>query len=545
MRKSKQLFGAIIILLGITVFVPQFTTDSKAAGELRVGWNADEMVRSLACNDAWQYEDMGVLWWQIVYDQAWAFDNPPDYKYSPRAITGYETQDNQMFRFFVREGMTWHDGKPVTAKDLAFTYEYLPVSNPIWAFYDAVTEKDSVTVIDDHTLQFKLAKPIAPKYPPFNWFPILPEHLWRRHKFDIEKYSNKAAIGSGPFKLKEYQSGQYMIFERFEDYWEKNPRVDKIVFKTYGSSDARNMALKKDEIDMMGYGGISPLTKKFLEKDSNISVVKTDGIALNWITFNLYDQEKAISDLVFRKAFVHAIDKERIIKMVYHGFAKTQDTFIYPELYEYNPNVAKYDYNPELANKMLDEKGYVDTDGDGIRNEITGKKNNMTYKFLVPSSTAELVKMAQLIREQMKAVNVDIRVLVTDLDTYYDTYYYPAGMGFDIAVSTEEPGPYASWIWEFMRNPEAGGVAWNTAYYINPDFDVILDKYVSVTDLEERKKLCFQLQEIMNRDLPHYVICRPDTIEAVRNDKLDGFVSYMGGYSTWINPFSYFNVHAK
>ncbi|MCF8068710.1 MAG: ABC transporter substrate-binding protein [Desulfobacterales bacterium] len=528
--------------MGVLFFVPMITSSANAAGELRVGWLSDEMIRSLACNDAWQYEDMGCMFWQLVYDQPHHFGAPPDYPYEFRAASDCTTKDNQTFRYHVRKDTTFHDGKPVTAKDFAFTFKHLPVSNPVWAFYDAVTVEDSIVVVDDHTVEFTLVAPISPKYPPFNWYPILPEHLWRRHKFELDKMKNKDAIGSGPFKLKEYKSGLYMTFERFEDYWEDKPRVDSIVFKTYGSSDGRNMAMKKNEIDMIGYGGISPLAKKFLEKDKNIQVDALPGISLNWLTFNLY-KEGPLRDLDVRKAIVHGIDKQRIIDMVYHGYAKLQETFIYPELFEYNPNLPEYNYDPALSNKLLDKSGYLDSDDDGIRNNAAGE--NISFKFLVPSSSAELVKMVQLFREQMKAIGLDIRIVVTDLDTYFDTYYYPQGMGFDISVGTEEPGPYASWVWEFMRSHESGGGAWNTAYYNNLDFDDVLNEYLTAIDLDERKALCWKLQEIMHRDLPHYVICRPDTIEAVRTDKLEGYVGYMGGYSTWINPFTYFNVHAK
>ncbi len=141
-------------------------------------------------------------------------------------------------------------------------------------------------------------------------------------------------------------------------------------------------------------------------------------------------------------------------------------------------------------------------------------------------------------------MGIDIRFIVLDSNTFLDTVYYPQGMGFDMAIDYQEPGPYGYWIWEFLRSPESGS-SWNTSYYSNPELDEAYESYLTVKDPEARKALVWKLQEIMETDLPIYTICRPDTIDAIRTDKLEGYVAYMGGISRWINSQTYFNVHAK
>ncbi|MCF8069716.1 MAG: peptide ABC transporter substrate-binding protein [Desulfobacterales bacterium] len=536
---------SVLFLFGILSFLVMHCNISTvmAAGELRVGWSTTEMLDTLQTGETWQYETMGCMFWQLVYDQAYHFGAPPDYSTELRAVTEVKTADNKKFQYTIREGMTFHDAKPVTAKDFAFTYKHLPQNSPVWAFYDTVTVEDSFTVIDDHTFEFELEKTIAPKYPPFNWYPILPEHIWRRYKFEMTDYTNKKPVGSGPFKLREFKSGEYMIFENFEDYWEKKPRVDKVIFKGYGGSDAINMALKRGDIDMIGYAGISPLSMKFLENQKNIEILISPGSSLWWVTFNLF-MDGPLRNVNVRKAIAHGIDKDKIAEMVFHGYVKPADSFVYPELSEYNPNLPQYKYNNDMANKILDDGGYLDTDGDGIRNDPeTGE--NMKFSFIASSDVAEDVKVVTLIREQLKGIGIDIRIKVMDYDTYVDMYYYPEGAGFDMALHNIDPGPYGSWIWEYMRSHEAGGAGWNTAYYSNPAFDKALDEYLQVVDLDERKALSWKLQEILATDIPHYVLCRPDIIEPVRTDKLTGYTPKMGGISSWINPFTYFNVHAK
>ncbi|MCF8067118.1 MAG: peptide ABC transporter substrate-binding protein [Desulfobacterales bacterium] len=533
-----------ILLISLIMLFMYPAPNAKAGGELRVGWLADQMASSLACNDAWQYEALGCILWQLLYDQAWHFDPPPEYEYSPRAITGYETKDNKNFTFHIREGMTFHDGKPVTAKDFAFTYENLPVSNPVWSYPSSQTVKDSLVVVDDHTLNFEMSNIFPPKYPPFDWVPILPEHLWRRHRYDMEGFKNAKGIGSGPFMLDSFAPGKYISFKNFEAYWEQKPRVDKIVFKTYGSQDAQVMAMKRGEVDMMGYGGVSPLAAKMLRNSDNIEIITSPGIALQWLTFNLY-QEGPIQDLNIRKALIHAINKDRIVQMVYHGEAVVHDSFIYPERNEYNPNLPQYEFNVDISKKILDESGYMDTDGDDIRNDPKSGRN-LSFKFLVPSSDTEEVKMATLMREQFKDIGIDIRLNVVDVDTYFDLVYYPQNPAWDISFVAEEPGPNASWIWEFSRSWNDGAsMGWNTSYYDNPEFDELLNAFNREVDLEKAKAISYKMQEIVTRDLPYYIICRPNIIDPVRTDKLTGYVPYMGGIASWINPFSYFRVHAK
>ncbi|MCF8068149.1 MAG: ABC transporter substrate-binding protein [Desulfobacterales bacterium] len=535
--------GLLLIIFILQSFL--VTHQASAESELRVGWLQTEVLQSMSCNDAWQYETMGCILWQLLYDQPWVMDSPPDYKFKPMAITGYETTDHKNFVFHVRKGMTFHDGKPVTANDVAFTMEYLPISNPVWAYYDSKTVKDSIVIVDDYTIKFEMKNTISPQYAPFNWFPVFPMHIWKRHKFDMEKFENKKAIGSGPFTLEDFKAGQYATFRKFDDYWENKPRVDKITFKSYGTNDSRVMALKKGEIDMMGYGGVGPLSAKILRKAEDIEVIETPGISINYITFNLHPQG-LLQDVEARKAIAHGLDKAHMLKMIYHGYATEHDSFIYPENNEYNPKLPKFEYNPELANKLLDKTGYIDTDGDGIRNK-PDKGDNLVLKFIVSTDTAEAVKFASLFREQMKKLGLQIKIIAMDLDTFYDILYYPQGNAFDIAYADDEPGPIANWIWEYLRSwDDEQSSGWNTSFYNNPDFDRLLDAYNSEVNIEKKKMFCFEMQEIMARDIPYYILSRETTLSPVRVDKLEGYVgNYMGGTSCWMNPFSFFYVHPK
>jgi peptide/nickel transport system substrate-binding protein len=427
---------------------------------------------------------------------------------------------------------------------VAFTLWYLPKSNPAWAFPDNdIEEKASIKIIDDYTVQFTLAAKWPGKYPPASWMPVLPKHIWMPHKRRLGNFDNKKCIGSGPFKLKKFKSGEYIWMVKNNKYWGEPAGVDEVVFKGFGSPDAINMALKKGQIEFIGYNGASPLSVEDFKKTENIDVAVAPGIALVWISFNLH-KENAIQDKVVRQAIMHGIDRERLIKMIYLGYAKPSDSFIYPELPGYNPNLPSLGYDPEKSKAMLAEAGYVDKDGDGIRNNPQSGRN-LAFEFMVPSAWSDEVKMAKLIKEQLRDVGIDIKPKVVDLDTYYEFIYTPKEDKFDLSISSEEPGPNGSWIWEFARGFHHGGDGWNQAYYDNPEFDRTLNAMLVETEPTKRRELLFKLQEIIAVDLPYGLLLRYDHINPYRTDKYEGHVLTMGGFSNWINAWTYFKLRPK
>ncbi|TET26878.1 MAG: peptide ABC transporter substrate-binding protein [Dehalococcoidia bacterium] len=506
-------------------------------GRLDVGFTAGEGLETLLCDSNWQYTEMGCVFWPLVYDQLWIMGPAPDYEVLPMLATSWETEDGITWTFYLREDAVFHDGVPVTAEDVAFTIENLPNADPAWAFTDIITEPGSVKVIDDYTVEFTLEQSIGTRWPAAYWAPILPKHIWEPYTDDMLSFSNDEAIGSGPYKLKEFKAAQYVWFEANEDYWGGRPYLDEVVFRTYGSEDAQYMALKSGEADMIGYLGCSAVAAEDFIGLEDMEVIVSPGIGLQWLSFNLY-KDTPLQDLEVRKAIMYGIDRDRVIEMAFLGYAQTADSFIYPEVAEHNPNLPQYAYDVDLANEILDNAGYLDSDGDGMRDDLT-------FELLAPSDWTDELKAATLIKEQLAEIGIDISLTVLDLDTYYEYIYTPEEEEYEIAIATEEPGPHGEWMWEFCRSYEAGGEGWNTAYWANPDFDEALDAMLAEVDVEQRTAYLYEMQMLMAEDLPYGVLYRPDLINPVRTDEFEGYVETMGGISTWINPWTYFELHLK
>ena len=503
-----------------------------------VGFTTEEAIATLIPDESWQYVEMGCVFWPLVYDQLWIMGPAPDYKPIPMLAKSWETKDHQTWIFHLRENAKFHDGVPVTAEDVAFTLKYMPKSDPAWEFPD--TNCKEIKVIDDHTIQFTLKEVHGGSYPPVYWTPILPKHIWEKYKDDMHSFNNAEAIGSGPFKLKEFKSGQYIWLVKNNDYWGEKPNVDDVVLKTYGSTESEYAALKTGEIDMIGYNGIAPLAIKGFKGAKGITTRIDSGITIDWLSFNLH-KKNAIADLNVRKAIMYGINVNRIIAIAFLGYADPSDSFMYKELADHNPNLNQYKYNPDKAKKILSDAGYKDTDGNGILiDPKTGK--DMSFELLGPSDWTREVKTMHLIKEQLKSIGINIKLKVVDLDTFYDFWYAPNDDKFDIAIGNEEPGPNANWIWEFARSWDNGGEGWNCAYYNSKEFDTYLDAMTSEIDVQKRREDLFKMQSILNNDLPYGFLLRYEAINPIRTDKFTGFVSTMGGVSTWINPWSYFKV---
>ncbi len=534
---------ALLILLCVVMvglFQPNLASASQKT-RFAVGFTTEQALESTRASSDWQYSEMGCIFWPLIYDQLWIMGPAPDYKPMPDLATRWETKDRKTWTFYLRKDAKFTDGKPVTAEDVAFTLKYLPKNLPS---FDAPDRQcSSIKVIDAHTIQFTLKKRLGGTYPPVYWVPILPKHIWWPYRNKMKSFKNLKAIGSGPFKLKAFKSKQYVWFVANKSYWGKKPGIDELILRCYGNNETLNMALLKGEIQMIGYNGIYPLNVPMFKGKKNIKLIVAPGIGMIWLSFNLH-KKSPIHDVKVRKAIMYAINVSKIRKLVYLGYAERADSFVYPELPTHNPNLPQYKYNPEKAKKLLEAAGLVDKDNDGIRNDPkTGKDVNLT--IMVPTDWVSEVKTATMIKEQLKAVGLGVTIKAIDLDTYYDFLYKPKEDKADIMVAEEEPGPNADWIWELCRSYNHGGEGWNESYYNNPAFDKLLNKYLTETNVKLRKKYVYKMQEMISNDLPYGFLVRPNKLDPVRTDKFEGYVVTMGGVSTWINPWTYFNIHPK
>jgi len=525
---------------------PSEDGEIKYGGRMTVGFVTP--IDTLTMDMKLQWTNWGCLLEMLVYDNLAHYNMLPGdtYAFWPKLARSYEvSEDGKTWTIHLAENAKWHDGVPVTAEDVAFKVDYLH-KTPGWGGFNR--NFDEITVIDDHTIRLVHDIPMATANTPgwWIWDPVIPKHIFEPYKNDILAFENEEAIGSGPFKLKEFKVGQYMWMEVNEDYFDGRPYLDEVVFRAYGTQESRLMALHSGEIDAIGDGGgVSPFALEDVQANPDIKVEMTPGLGIDYLGFNLH-LEGPLQDKAVRYAIAYGMDRDRIIEMAYVGNAERVDSWCYPESQMHHPDLPQYDYNPDKANEILDGAGYLDTDGDGIRNDpATGK--NLVFGLTTSSSATTDVKSCTLIDEMLPAIGIDIDFQTMDPDTFLDYLYNPVSDKLEMFIYGEDPSPdpWSDWVWQEDVGWDAGGEWWNPTYWSNPRFNQLYVDNATAKDMVEKKAILYEMQELMAEDLARIFIARSQYISAWRTDNLEGWHNQMGGAVGWLNDWSILKCHLK
>jgi len=556
-RSLLALVGTVILLVSLAApmmqcapLAPEEDGEGEEVelygGELGVGFTGG--MESTAMDPALEWTNWGCLFIRLVYDNLAYYAAGPDadfYKFEPRLVQSYEvSEDRKTYTLHLVENAKWHDGEPFTAYDVEFFAKYF-CTIPGWS---SVTNTfDDIQVIDDYTIKLVHASPLTTVHFPAWWkyYPIIPKHIFEPYKDDILQYPNEEAIGTGPFKLKEFVRDQYMWLAPNEEYWGQRPYVDKVLFRYYTNLDGMLLALHSGEIDTVAGAVIPAIAIKDIQENPDINLEILPGMGLTWLSFNLH-KDTPLQDKNVRHAILYGIDRQRIIDLVYLGYAQPYDAWVYNESPIHNSNLPQYAYNPSKAKETLEQAGYTDTDGDGVRNDpATGE--NLIFELSCSSGSTPGVKMGTVIGEMLPEIGIAVDFKTLDPDTFLDFLYDPESDQYEIGITGEEPAPdpYSEWIWTMAVGWGSGGDWWNASYWNNPRFNELWEEMHTASDLPGLKATLYEMQALMAEDLPYAFLVRPDMISAYRTDKLEGWVNSMGGPVSWMNPWSTTTVHQK
>ena len=317
------------------------------------------------------YSTSSYLIWHLNYDLLTGY-HAGNVEPAPELATKWDvSHGGKVWTFTVRDGVRWQDGRPFTARDVAFTYDYV-IENEMTAFTNYTRFIKSVVALDDHRVRFTCSKPKANMLG--MWIPILPEHVWAKvdPKAAGNSYPNKPpVVGTGPFQVQEWKKGQFMRLEANPDYWRGRPKVDEIVFAFYTNSDTMVQDLKGGTIDAAW--GIPDASFDRLQGDPDVKPIAYVVKGYDELGFNCYTRgpslgNPVLTDAAFRSALNWAIDKQTLVKMIYSGHAYP-GTSILPSHYytqpdyhwEPPPGIA-YGYDPQKALQLLSQAGYEQDD---------------------------------------------------------------------------------------------------------------------------------------------------------------------------------------
>ena len=309
----------------------------------------------------------------------------------------------------LRPGVTWHDGTPFTSADVRFTVEAIndPTYNP--ESTDGFDRISSVDTPDPLTAVVHYKEVYAPYALQFARG-TLPKHVLEGRDIDRAADYNRAPLGTGPYRVAEWKSGEYIRLERVPSYWRGSqyPRIRQILFRFVANTNTRINQLKSGEVHLVA---MFPWDKhREVEAIPGITVHRTPGNAYEHVTLN-QRRVAAFRDVGVRRALMHAIDRDLIAASILDGLAPVTHGAIQPVSWAFTDEVVKYAFDPDRARSLLEQAGWRDANGDGIRD-----KNGQPLAFTLITQAGFAVRegVAQVLQKQFRDVGVDMRVQLVD-----------------------------------------------------------------------------------------------------------------------------------
>lgn len=450
-------------------------------------------------------------------------------------IASWETTDNQNYTFTFQKGVKWHNGEELTVNDWVFALETIATiggEHQRWsnvntiegavAFNEGKTDSISgLEVVDNYTLKVKFDKARVNNL----------ENLWTyplsRKEFEGIAPKDMAAseqvrtkpVGTGPFKVEKVIPGESVELVRNEEYWKGKPHIEKIIIKVIDPTLTTG-ELKNGTVDMTPF---HPTILPEIEALDNVNVVKIPGLSYYYVGFKLgkFDGKKNVMDnpkyanKQLRQAMLYAINREEWVTAFFSGLGKPLNRPVPTAHWIAAPNEDmpnQYTYDPEKAKALLDEAGYVDTNGDGFREDPKGEEFVVKFSHY-DTGNPTFEARAKAITQYWEEVGLKSTLQMTDVNLYYDqiekddpaleVFYAGWGTGAD-------PDPLPLWGVESV---------WNYPRWVNNQAEQLLQDAVDIsvvgTDTAKRQELYTEWQKIFNEEVPALPIAELEDAVAV------------------------------
>ncbi|MDF8361405.1 ABC transporter substrate-binding protein [Achromobacter anxifer] len=418
-----------------------------------------------------------------------------DWKPQPYLAESWElAPDGKSLTLHLRKDALFHDGKPVTSADVAFSVMAVKKNHP---FQTMLAPVEAVDTPDPYTVVLRMSKPhpaillaLSPAL-----MPVLPKHIYDDGQ-DLKNHPRNSAdvVGSGPFKFKEFKPGQEIVLEKFDKFFlPGKPYLDRIVVKI--NPDATNLliGLERGDISVLPFMTEPTILRR--AKDNPAIVMTSKGYegigALSWLAFNT--ARKPLNDVRVRQAIAYAIDKGFITKALNAGFAKPADGPIIGTSPFATQDVAKYPLDLKKSEALLEEAGF--------KKDGKGERLSLTVDYM-PGSDVQGKNVAEYLRSQLKKVGIAVQVRASpDFPTWAKRI---AGKDFDmttdIVFNWGDPviGVHRTYLSSNIRD-----IIWtNTQSYSNPKVDELLEQAGTETDVDKRRALYAEFQRLVTADVP-------------------------------------------
>jgi peptide/nickel transport system substrate-binding protein len=414
----------------------------------------------------------------LIFDDLLTRDE--HFNVQPSLAERWEIPNLLTYVFHIRHGVRFHDGRPLTSRDVKWTFDSLLTGKIISTKSATYKFVDSVEAADDFTVVFHLKQPFAPL-------------LWNLSggAIGIVPYGSGTEmtfhpIGSGPFRFVSAQQDQQVVLERNERYWGGPPKIDRVRFMVVPDTTTRALELRKGSADL----AINSLTADMihtLKQEQKLQIQMAPGTTLSYVAMNLRDP--ILKDVRVRQAIAYALDRKPMIQYLWRDQAQPAFGVLPVQSWAYDFEIPRYDYNPAKARQLLDQAGYPLKDG-------------IRFHLVMKTSTEETTRLlAAVLQQQLRNVGIVLDIRTFEFATFFSDVTRGAFQLYSLRwIGGNQDPDIFEYAFDSDKFPPHGA---NRSYYSNPQLDALISEGRSEINQSKRKQVYVQVQEILARDLPY------------------------------------------
>ena len=441
----------------------------------------------------------------------------------PTAENGGISADSLTWTLNLRDDVTWHDGEPFTSEDVKFTYDMIMMEGTDVRSRVGWDSIESVETPDDQTVVFKFKGVDAPFLWRLTRAPILPEHILgglTAEEFNAHDWF-RAPVGTGPFMFKEWMAGDHITLVKNPNYFiEGQPYLDEVVYRIVPDANTLLNMSETGEVDVQLRVGDD--LAELLDGMPDVDRLTVQSVTpwLLWINNN----HPLFQDVRTRQAMAMGFDKDIIARGIFRNMSDVVDGPISPQLGAYyNPDIAKFRYDPEKAAALLEEVGWKDEDGDGIREAhgIEGVEDGTPFSFETANLVGQQIRiqLLSLIHAQWKQLGLDAEINLVDVATMFGDMH--PNNNFETSYSYI--GRYADPdIGALYLDREEFSNKGNYVGYSNPKVDELILASQQTADQDKRAEYLKEAQAYIAEEVPQIFIAWRANTTAL-NERVKGY----------------------
>jgi peptide/nickel transport system substrate-binding protein len=429
----------------------------------------------------------------------------------PDLALSWDVPDPLTYIFHLREGVKFHDGRMLTARDVVYTFRTTIDGTVRTANAGSYRMVASIEATDDKTVVFKLKEPFAP----FLW------NLTRGTVGIIPEGSGPEIaanpVGSGAFRFVHYVQDGELVLRRNDDYYGALPRISTVKFKIIPEAIVRALELRKGTVDV-ALNVLPPDMVEALRGQDGLRFMVGEGTNYQYIAFNL--QDPVFKDIRVRKAIAHAIDREKIVKYLMRGQARLATGVIPPNNWAYEPNAAEYPYDPPRARELLAEAGF----------------ENLAFTF--KTSTDETTRLlAAILQQQLREVGIQMEIRSNEFATFFADVQNGNFQAYSLQwVGGNNDPDILNLIFHSNMTPPNGA---NRGHYSNQEVDRLIEMARKETSSDSRALAYRRIQQIIADELPYISLWYVGTT-SVHNPRIEGMTLHPTGDYEFLTEISAF-----